>query len=157
MRRFARMDLCRGLLAKPQTMSYNILNLNKVVSYITPKHFSRGLCIKRVSPATLEKGDELSVDLVSPWFVSGFVDAEGSFVAIVRKNAKHRLGWPTIYQKPFINRGEVFSYSRFSYSTFTAKGKDKSIAAAKFKGWPSGQKIQIFQKLLRALRAAFLS
>lgn len=38
-------------------------------------------------------GDELSFDLLSPWFVSGFVDAEGSFVAIVRKNANSRLGW----------------------------------------------------------------
>jgi len=37
----------------PQTMSYNIPNSNKV-----------------------ENGDELSFDLLSPWFVSGFVDAE---------------------------------------------------------------------------------
>ena len=35
----------------------------------------------------------LSLGLVSPWFISGFADAEGSFVIIVRKNDKFRLGW----------------------------------------------------------------
>lgn len=30
---------------------------------------------------------------VLPWFISGFADAEGTFVIIVRKNTKYRLGW----------------------------------------------------------------
>lgn len=30
---------------------------------------------------------------VPPWFISGFADAEGTFVIIVRKNTKYRLGW----------------------------------------------------------------
>jgi hypothetical protein len=38
------------------------------------------------------ENNEFSFDL-SPWFVSGFADAEASFVAIVRKNANSRLGW----------------------------------------------------------------
>lgn len=29
----------------------------------------------------------------SPWFISGLVDAEGTFVIIIRKAANYRLGW----------------------------------------------------------------
>ena len=36
---------------------------------------------------------KLSLGLLSPWFISGFADAEGSFVVIVRNNYKFRLGW----------------------------------------------------------------
>jgi len=72
----------------------------------------------------VENGDELSTeecDLLSPWFVSGFVDAEGSFIVIVRKNANYRMGWHPIFPDQYIDKQE-FTYSRLFYSTFT-KGK----------------------------------
>jgi hypothetical protein len=55
----------------PPTRSYNSIAANKV-----------------------ENKDELSFYLpLSPWFVSGYVDGEGTFVTVIRKNAKHRSGF----------------------------------------------------------------
>lgn len=34
--------------------------------------------------------------ILNPWFVSGFIDAEGSFIVIVRKNPKYRIGWTVV-------------------------------------------------------------
>jgi LAGLIDADG endonuclease len=31
--------------------------------------------------------------LIEPWFITGFTDAEGSFLVIVRKSKKNKLGW----------------------------------------------------------------
>ena len=34
-----------------------------------------------------------SLDTIDPWFITGFTDAEGSFIVRVRKNSKYKNGW----------------------------------------------------------------
>ena len=31
--------------------------------------------------------------LIEPWFITGFTDAEGCFLVIIRKSKKNKLGW----------------------------------------------------------------
>lgn len=49
-------------------------------------------------PSVKEKVDHsitssLSGYSLNPWFISGFTDAEGSFMVKIRKNSKYKLGW----------------------------------------------------------------
>ena len=56
-------------------------------------HTSKVMTLNEPFPNKDHDTQNLSLGLISPWFISGFADAEGSLVVIVRKNNKFRLGW----------------------------------------------------------------
>lgn len=60
-----------------------------VKKYTFSKFFSTFTSLRL--PLKLHKGKE-STD-VNPWFITGFIDAEGCFSIRVRKTTKTRIGW----------------------------------------------------------------
>jgi len=75
----------------------NALNLLPTISLLT--RYSSNLILSRnfssLSPRTSAcarpKGERKIV--LSPWFISGFSDAEGSFVVTILKNPRYKIGW----------------------------------------------------------------
>jgi hypothetical protein len=42
---------------------------------------------------SIETTTNKSTQLIEPWFLTGFTDAEGCFLVIIRKSKKNKLGW----------------------------------------------------------------
>ena len=42
---------------------------------------------------SIESTSKTLLQLIEPWFISGFTDAEGCFLIIIRKSHKSKLGW----------------------------------------------------------------
>ena len=53
---------------------------------------SKQIINKRFYSSVVERSLNNKYSL-NPWFITGFIDAEGSFMVIVRKNPKNRTGW----------------------------------------------------------------
>lgn len=52
-----------------------------------------GLSTKRFYSTRVEVCDNLQASSINPWFITGFVDAEGSFSIKLSKNSSYRTGW----------------------------------------------------------------
>jgi LAGLIDADG endonuclease len=53
---------------------------------------SKQIINKRLYSSIVERSSRNKCSL-NPWFITGFLDAEGSFMVIVRENPKNRTGW----------------------------------------------------------------
>jgi hypothetical protein len=42
--------------------------------------------------SSISSQNMISQSTFNPWFITGFIDAEGSFMIQVRKNSKYRIG-----------------------------------------------------------------
>ena len=51
------------------------------------------LQVRSYSSTTSSVFTRQSLDTLNPWFITGFTDAEGSFIIRVRKNSKYKNGW----------------------------------------------------------------
>lgn len=77
--------------------NYQVKNLSKLIIqkqlYSTYKEsFSKGNKITVNSKYNLTQ-DKYNLSINEPWFVTGFADAEGCFMIIVRKTPKNKTGW----------------------------------------------------------------
>lgn len=58
--------------------------------------FERNYQVKTLSKQLIHKKfSTLASSKLNPWFISGLIDAEGSFTLVICKNQKRKLGWRT--------------------------------------------------------------
>ena len=58
---------------------------------------SKQILNKRLYSSVVERSLSNQYSL-NPWFITGFLDGEGSFMVVVRKNPKNRTGWRKSYK-----------------------------------------------------------
>ena len=72
------------------------LALNPVALRCTLMDFERNYQVKTLSKQLMSKNfSAFACSKLNPWFISGLIDAEGSFTLVICKNQKRKSGWRT--------------------------------------------------------------
>ena len=55
--------------------------------------YTRSFHTTKVRPSEEQNIKNLQIKAINPWYLTGFVDAEGSFLILIRKNKNLKIGW----------------------------------------------------------------
>ena len=84
-------DSCIGTLLNSPMLRYTLKGFERNYQVRIPSNHLNSL--RRYSTVTSRVANSQISYLVKPYFVTGFTDAEGSFIVRIRKNPKAKAGW----------------------------------------------------------------
>lgn len=92
-------DILFSTLEKQKETEKTGLNLNR--NYLTRinkihiqgNYYNSVLLFNKRKYSTNIKNNNIDKQEINPWFITGLIDAEGSFITSLRKKSDHRTGW----------------------------------------------------------------